>query len=508
MTTPCSQQLFCNSGTLTCPSSNCSSCTCTGGPFPYIYYELPYTLYVTNPGAASGITPPSSGAFVSGMTPASGQNTKYQLAPTPTMTSAPISGLLQFTFHLVSSINNDPTGIIQSGDILTISVSMPGSSTSTVLSQCCRSGGVVVPCWPGSPDSQCSTAVPYQFEIQLLNSPSNLLLSEGEPFVLYTPPTSESTSTWSMQYEIYETSTSTGVWYFANNASPVTLFSLANASGQLDSNVVTPVAQCPWGSGAGCLPGQICVNGACADPSTNCPTPCASGQVCVNGTCMNTCDGSAPCPANTQCQSGICGSMCSPACSSSTICVNGTCVEKCDTSSQTPCSVPYAVCTNGACLCANGAPPQNGVCPNPCTGVTCPSGASCTGAGICICTATGTQPVNGVCPSCDSSTCSGGTCTNGNCVCPGGVAPVNGVCPTNTCNASNCVGGQCTNNTCVCPSGTTLVNGTCTAPAAAPTSNTVVILAGLAIAAIVAGGIYWIIRSRRKAKALDAQKQK
>ena len=151
--------------------------------------------------------------------------------------------------------------------------------------------------------------------------------------------------------------------------------------------------------------------------SFNCDGVCINDICCPHSrVCSDVC-----CAIGEECQSGVCGVVCSPACGAREICRDGQCIADCDPACQ-----GGSTCQNGVCIC-----PKTGleVCGSTC----CPAGQDCvtddTGVQSCGCSNEwvwdGTQ-----CVEClqDSDCDSGETCNTTTNVCSGSDCDPTGQC--------------------------------------------------------------------------------
>ncbi|HTP51464.1 MAG TPA: MopE-related protein [Anaeromyxobacteraceae bacterium] len=231
------------------------------------------------------------------------------------------------------------------------------------------------------------------------------------------------------------------------------------------------------------------------DEGTLCPT----GSSCNNGMCVTTApcgtEGAA-CPAGYTCNSNVSPPACVPspcptaACPAGQTCQGSTCADLCATMSA-PCG-SGASCSGGVCmsgcslvLCPAGSVCSAGQCiPDPCAGVTCPTGTFCRGdllggvlQGDCVRSCAYVE-----CPS--GETCSvDGFCQSSGCAqtCGQNQICLNGSCVDDPCKAVTCAQGQvCQAGTCiddpcqhvVCGGGASCSGAQCTGGNITPSTGT------------------------------------
>jgi len=201
---------------------------------------------------------------------------------------------------------------------------------------------------------------------------------------------------------------------------------------------------------------------------------CDTGFSCQNGVCLPTsCNGeNARCPTGFTCTSGTCQANCS--CPAGQVCGSSGCVDPC---AGVTCG-PGSSCSGGQCLaggcsmnevCYSGGQVDTtqdciqGVCvPNPCAGLTCPTGTFCrvgpmvngTYVADCVrscsyvsCPTGQACDENGFCESTCSPACTGTS------VCQNGTCvtdPCAGVtcAPSQVCSQGACIDNPCLNITC------------------------------------------------------------
>jgi len=213
-------------------------------------------------------------------------------------------------------------------------------------------------------------------------------------------------------------------------------------------------------------------------------TLCSGRDVC-NGTyhvCLPSDCGAEgrPCPDGFVCSAAF-GGTCQPAncpttpCGAGTVCRNSTCVNPC---AGVACG-PGSTCSGGACWggpcsatgCLAGQVCQGGVCiADPCASAACPQGTLCRG-GDCVRSCQGVEcapgqqcGVDGFCgvAAQDCATagpgqaCQGGTCVSDPCAsgvpCGPGQACQGGVCLADPCTGVTCAAGStCTSGQCIVP---------------------------------------------------------
>ncbi|HEU4729358.1 MAG TPA: MopE-related protein, partial [Kofleriaceae bacterium] len=208
--------------------------------------------------------------------------------------------------------------------------------------------------------------------------------------------------------------------------------------------------------------GGVCDHGECATPCLPGEFPCPPGKQCnANRYCVTDPCYGVTCPddadGNVQiCRDGGCQPLCRTiTCPANLVCrgSDGSCVL--DTCDYLPKCSPTEICVDSTCQ------------PNPCTGVTCPTGEFCRG-GACVASCEGV--------SCgETQTCRDGACVATGCAtrCGTGVCnPDTGMCQVNRCAAVLCpqtkacdpLTGACIADPCqgvTCPSGQTCTLGQC-----------------------------------------------
>jgi hypothetical protein len=192
------------------------------------------------------------------------------------------------------------------------------------------------------------------------------------------------------------------------------------------------------GCGNACIPGALCVSGACA---------CVGKTACADGC------------ADLQTNASHCG-QCGRACAPGSVCLSGSCVLQC-TNGLVKCS--------GACVDPANDPAHCGGC-----GVSCRSDMLCL-SGKCSCPA-GTNACGAVCADLtnDPSNCGacgvacpgGALCQQGQCRCASGLTRCGPACVDTRSDESNC-------GTCgvLCQPGQDCQNGVCLAPCGASESR-------------------------------------
>ncbi|HYD40873.1 MAG TPA: MopE-related protein [Anaeromyxobacter sp.] len=205
-----------------------------------------------------------------------------------------------------------------------------------------------------------------------------------------------------------------------------------------------------------CAPGQTCLNGVCVQSECGVERECKSGFECNDstGTCELANCGAAPCAPGQECRFDVqCVDPCAGVeCGEGASCTSGT-------------------CAGGGCYlagCATGQACLQGNCvPDPCSDVACPAGTFCR-AGDCVqsCVFV-TCPSGQVCGAdgfCERDLCAGVSCANqpgtickaGECVADACTTKLcgprqtcrDGVCEDDPCNATHCPVGACSNGQC------------------------------------------------------------
>jgi hypothetical protein len=275
-----------------------------------------------------------------------------------------------------------------------------------------------------------------------------------------------------------------------------------------DGHVTCNPAQCTPGATRACLPpvpGQRMCN--------------AGTQTCNAGGFWNDCVGQVlPTPEVCNGKDDDCNGVVDDGnlCPTGSTCTNGVCLPATCNGENVQCPEGYTCnLTTHACdaklcpatACPAGAICRSGACVDPCAGVTCGPGASCSG-GVCIgggcalagCPGAGQRCVNGFCVAdpCAGTACPDGTfCRLGDCVrscayvdcppgqqcgvdgfcqsvcspaCPAGQICVNGACSGDPCAGVACGSSQvCRNGACLddpcanvaCPAPTSCSGGQC-----------------------------------------------
>ncbi len=205
-----------------------------------------------------------------------------------------------------------------------------------------------------------------------------------------------------------------------------------------------------------CAAGRTCLNGVCVQAECGVENPCLSGFACnlATGACELANCGDAPCAAGQSCEFDYqCTDPCAGvSCGEGASCTSG-------------------VCAGGGCYlagCPSGQVCQQGNCvPDPCGDVACPVGTFCR-AGDCVqscvyvscprgqvCGADGFC-VTDACAGVDCSDQPGTMCRAGRCVadactttaCGPRQTCLDGVCADDPCNATRCPVGACSNGQC------------------------------------------------------------
>ena len=138
--------------------------------------------------------------------------------------------------------------------------------------------------------------------------------------------------------------------------------------------------------------------------SFNCDGVCINDICCPHSrVCSDVC-----CAIGEECQSGVCGVVCSPACGAREICRDGQCIADCDPACQ-----GGSMCRDGVCIC-----PGTGL--EVCGSVCCPAGQECvtddTGAQSCGCLGDDSYWNGTACVTCELPR----EWTGSACVCPSG----------------------------------------------------------------------------------------
>lgn len=205
-----------------------------------------------------------------------------------------------------------------------------------------------------------------------------------------------------------------------------------------------------------CAPEYTCTNGVCVQAQCGVENPCRSGFACnvATGACELASCGAAPCAAGQVCEFDV---QCKDPCSG-VVCGEGA-------------SCSSGTCAGGGCYlagCATGQVCQQGHCvPDPCSDVACPVGTFCR-AGDCVQSCVYVSCPNGQicgadgfceedacarvsCSSQPGTICKAGACVPDACttrVCGPRQTCDDGVCEDDPCNATTCPVGACSNGQC------------------------------------------------------------
>ncbi|HEX7476556.1 MAG TPA: vWA domain-containing protein [Polyangiales bacterium] len=276
--------------------------------------------------------------------------------------------------------------------------------------------------------------------------------------------------------------------------------SLDTACGQSQGECSPGVTHCVSGM-LRCIGGTLPTMELCNGKDDNCNgkiddnAPCPQNNACILGACRRSCDPKAefPCPVGMSCTPDprYHGAFCLPSacslCSPAERCVADKCVDPCagvkcksgETCSFGECKDCFAVgcaagkvCYKGECKadpcaavsCKAGQFCTNGACKTPCVDTACDPGQSCNAASVCAVDACIGLP----CGDAAGEVCRGGKCVSDPCkslTCmPGEVCVSKVGCVVDPCPVTRCPAGQ------LCNVGS-FGESVCQAPMAFPTSS-------------------------------------